>query len=52
MNQYLALLELKKIITPEEALALAQYLANAPQSTRYSDALYDIGKVLETAQEQ
>lgn len=50
MNQILAILEKKKLITHEEAEALAEYFSHAPQATHYKDALYDINKVLESVQ--
>jgi hypothetical protein len=46
-NVILAIFENKGIITEDEAIAIAEYLAQSPQSTHYVDAQRDIAKLLE-----
>lgn len=48
LNILLAILEVKEIITEEEAIKIAEWLSTATQSTYYKDAQAAVKKLLDT----
>lgn len=46
MKALLAILELKGILTNEEAEAMAEHFDSNPQSTHYDNMLYDVKQIL------
>lgn len=52
MNLILAVLEVKGIISHEEAEKLAEYSSHAPQSSRYKDMLEAVKKLTDTDKEE
>lgn len=52
MNLILAVLEVKGIISNEEAEKLAEYASHAPQSYRYKDMLAEVKQLTDTDEEE
>ena len=52
MNLILAILQVKGVISTEEAERIAEYMANAPQPYRYSEALREVKNLTEQIEEK